>query len=85
MEYLIVLIYLQLKGLTRFFDQNINSLPPLIIEITPAAYSLLGSKLEDLEDFMSQYNYQTYNYSEKRRIHLKKLNKLTDVLFKQKN
>ncbi len=74
-----------LKGLTRFFDQNINSLPPLIIEITPAAYSLLGSKLEDLEDFMSQYNYQTYNYSEKRRIHLKKLNKLTDVLFKQKN
>lgn len=33
---------------------------------------------------MSQYNYQIYNFSEKRRIDLKKLNKLTDVLFKQK-
>ena len=73
-----------LKGLTRFFDKNRNSLPPLIIEITPAAYPLLGSKLEDLDDFMSQYNYQTYNFSEKLRIDIKKLNKLTDVLFKQK-
>lgn len=73
-----------LKGLTRFFDKNRNSLPPLIIEITPAAYPLLGHKLKDLDEFMSQYNYQTYDFSEKHRIDIKKLNKLTDILFKQK-
>ena len=73
-----------LKGLTRFFDKNRNSLPPLIIEVTPAAYPLLGRTLEELDDFMSQYNYQTYNFSEKYRIDIKKLNKMENVLFKQK-
>ena len=72
-----------LKGLTRFFEKNINSLPPLIVEITPEAYALLESKLEDLENLLAKFDYQAYNSDEKHRIDIKKLEQLTDVLFKQ--
>lgn len=61
-----------LKGLTRFFEKNINSLPPLIVEITPEAYTLLGSKLEDLENLLAKFDYQAYSSDEKHRIEIKK-------------
>ncbi|MFW9880214.1 MAG: FkbM family methyltransferase, partial [Candidatus Thorarchaeota archaeon] len=72
-----------LKGCTRFFENNKNLLPPMIVEITPAAYSLLGSKLEDLDNLLSKFNYKAYSTDEKYRIDIKNLEQLTDVLFKQ--
>jgi FkbM family methyltransferase len=75
---------LLLKGLTRFFEKYKDILPPLLIEITPAAYSLLGSRLEDLDDLLKKFNYIAFSYNGKYKIDIKKLKKPMDVLFKQK-
>ncbi len=76
--------FLLLKGLIKFFENNKYSLPPLIVEITPAAYPLLGCTLEDLEDLLRNFNYHAYNTNEKYKINVKKLERPIDILFKQK-
>ncbi len=73
-----------LKGLSRFFENNKDTLPPLLVEITPTAYPLLGFKLEDLDNLLKEFNYQAYSTNEKYKINIQKLRNTIDVLFKQK-
>ncbi len=75
--------YFLLKGLEKYFERDKNSLPPLVIEITPSAYPLLGISLEDLTNFMKIYNYSAWTLDEKKKIYLMKMKEADDVLFKQ--
>lgn len=72
-----------LIGLTKFFEQKKVNFPPIIVEITPQAYELMGSSLEELEMFMKKYSYNAYTSDGKIKIDLKKLKnvKLIDLLF----
>ena len=72
-----------LKGLTRYFETNKGKSPPIIVEIVPRAYPLLGYTLDDLENFMKKYSYLSYTLDGMYRIDFKKFNEITDVLFKQ--
>lgn len=73
-----------LKGLTSYFESNKEKLPPIIIEIAPSAYPLLGYKIEDLDMFMKKYSYNAISLDERKRIDIRHLVNTTDVLFKQK-
>ena len=72
-----------LKGLKNFFEITKQPLPPIIVEIIPLFYSLLGEKLEDLEQFMKNFSYTAYTLNGKSQINIMTLNKIKDVLFKQ--
>ena len=61
-----------------------KSCPPIIIEIAPKAYPLLGYKIEDLHMFMKKYSYNALSLDERKRIDIRNLVNTTDVLFKQK-
>ena len=73
-----------LKGLTKFFEQEKENLPPIIVEITPRAYELMGYSLEELEIFMNKYSYHAYTSDGNNKIDLKKITKLMDILFLKK-
>ena len=45
-----------LKGLQGYFERSSHR-PPIICEIAPRAYSLLGRSIRELETFMSDYGY----------------------------
>ncbi|MFX0057848.1 MAG: FkbM family methyltransferase [Candidatus Hodarchaeota archaeon] len=76
---------LLLEGLTEYLEQNKQKLPPMVVEVTPSAYPLIGKKLGDLESFMHQYSYVALSVDEKNVIDIKKLHNLTDIVFKQMN
>jgi len=70
-----------LKGLEGFFRKN-PARPPILSEIAPAAYPLLGLSLEELRDYMSRYAYQAYDLQDFRTpVDITKLPGLTDVVF----
>ena len=73
-----------LKGLTSYFDNNKEKLPPIIVEIAPKAYPILGYKIEDLHIYMKKYSYNALSLDERKRIDIRDLVNTTDVLFKQK-
>jgi FkbM family methyltransferase len=75
--------YFLLKGLTDFFEENIESLPPMIVEITPSAYPLLKCKIDDLVKLIKKYNYTPYSVDGKSKIDLNTLKNTTDILFMQ--
>ncbi len=60
-----------LKGMTKFFEENKDSLPPIILEVIPSTYSLLGNKLEDLENLLKKFSYIAYSIDEKKKIKIK--------------
>jgi FkbM family methyltransferase len=72
-----------LKGLRNFF-MNTAVLPYIICEITPTAYSLLGSKLSDLFSYMQQHNYYPFDLTTDRVLDYSyvKQQGLINVLFK---
>jgi FkbM family methyltransferase len=72
-----------LRGLKKFFEQKKIDLPPIIVEITPRAYDLMGFSLEELEMYMKKYSYNAYTSDGKIKIDLKKLRdiRLIDILF----
>jgi FkbM family methyltransferase len=70
-----------LKGLEGFFKET-PARPPIVSEIAPAAYPLLGVSLEELRDYMSRYGYQGYDLQDFRTpVDVTKLSGLTDVAF----
>ncbi len=73
-----------LKGLASYFKKNKAKLPPIIVEIGPKAYPLLGYKIEDFHKFMKKYSYNSLSLDESRRIDIRDLVNTTDVFFKQK-
>jgi len=73
-----------LKGLSRYFEQKKDNLPPIVVEIIPRAYPLLGIELEDLENYMKKFSYYSYTLDGKHRIDFTKFTEIKDVLFIQK-
>lgn len=74
-----------LKGLSKFFKENKEDLPPIIVEVVPVAYSKLGYKIEDLENYMRNFSYYAFWPNGKSRADLKKLEHWRDILFIQIN
>jgi FkbM family methyltransferase len=71
-----------LLGLERFFSSHRFALPRIICEIAPAAYSLLGYSLEQLEEYMNKCGYACVELSRADRIvSLPLLKSTTNVLF----
>jgi FkbM family methyltransferase len=73
-----------LKGASDFFQANRNCLPPIIVEVTPFAYPLLNTRIEELHEYMSNWGYKAFCILGKHRIDLMKLDRQTDILFKQR-
>ena len=74
-----------LKGLSSYFDKKKINLPPILVEVVPGTYHLLGNKIEDLENFMKKYSYVGFRLNEKSTIDFKNLDPRgwEDVLYKQ--
>ena len=73
-----------LRGLQGYFE-NITQKPPIICEITPEAYSLLGARIEELVEYMGQYGYEPYNiYNLGRKIDITKFKKTVYVVWRAK-
>lgn len=70
-----------LRGLAGFFDRS-SRRPPIICEIAPRAYPLLGKTVDELGAFMRQYGYTPRDLLDGRTpVDLKALRHVDDVLF----
>jgi len=73
-----------LKGLQRYFE-NTSYRPIIICEVTPKAFSLKGSTLDELFRYMEQYGYYPYSIINQRlKIDVIKIKENCDILFKAK-
>ena len=71
-----------LKGLQKYFE-NTDYRPPIICEITPSAYLLLGTSRQELIDYMKQYGYEAYNIMAPwRKVDITKFKEGTNVIWK---
>jgi len=69
------------KGLERYFSSR-RERPPIICEIAPRAYSLLGKSLADLENYMGQFGYSPRDLVDGRTpVNLRQIKQVEDVLF----
>ena len=69
------------KGLERYFSSR-RERPPIICEIAPRAYSLLGKSLADLENYMGQFGYSARDLVDGRTpVNLRQIKQVEDVLF----
>lgn len=69
-----------LEGLRNFFDTG--GRPPIVCEIAPRAYPLIGRTMNELKDLMSQYGYAARDIADGHTpIDLLALKHVTDVLF----
>jgi FkbM family methyltransferase len=70
-----------LKGLTRHFDKA-ASLPAIVCEIAPRAYSLMGRDIGEVRAFMERYGYGCFDVIDgKTPVKLEELREVQDVLF----
>lgn len=69
-----------LRGLEQYFKETPYR-PPIICEVTPLAYPLLGSSLGELKAYMAQYDYEAYSLLSSKRLDITRLQKAEDVLF----
>jgi FkbM family methyltransferase len=70
-----------LKGLERYFS-SARETPPIICEIAPRAYPLLGKSLTDLKDYMGQFGYSARDIVDARTpVDLRRIKHVEDVLF----
>jgi FkbM family methyltransferase len=70
-----------LKGLRNFLEHS-KKRPPIICEIAPRAYSLMGRSISELSDYMESYGYQAYDLIDGRTpIRLDSIRRVEDVLF----
>lgn len=69
------------KGLERYFSSR-RERPPIICEIAPRAYSLLGKSLADLENYMGQFGYSPRDLVDGRTpVNLRQIKQVEDALF----
>lgn len=74
-----------LRGLKGYFE-NTASYPPIICELDPDAYPLLGYEIDELSDYMEKYDYQPFSMvNNKKKIAVRELKKTTNVVFISKN
>jgi FkbM family methyltransferase len=72
-----------LKGLQGYFERT-SRRPPIICEIAPRAYSLLGRSIQELETFMHDYGYVVRDPVDGvTPVDLKAIVRVEDVLFVQ--
>ncbi|MHC4534535.1 MAG: FkbM family methyltransferase [Planctomycetota bacterium] len=71
-----------LLGASRFFDENRNCLPPVIVEVTPEAFERMDREVYELVEFMSDFGYRTYSICGRHRIDIRKATDQINVLFK---
>lgn len=70
-----------LKGFSGFF-KNASTLPVILCEIAPSAYSFLGYTLSQLFEYMKYYSYEAFNILDmSTKIRASVLEKTTNVLF----
>lgn len=70
-----------LRGLSGFLHK-VASLPPILCEVAPQAYPLLGATVVDLADYMAGFSYLAYDLTAARRpLEVTTLAVTTDVLF----
>lgn len=70
-----------LRGLQGYFEHS-NHRPPIICEIAPRAYPLMGRKLSDLADYMARYGYKAFDLIDgSTPVDLASIAHVDDVLF----
>lgn len=70
-----------LKGLEKYF-QRTGHRPPIICEIAPRAYPLLGANLSQLADYMASFGYAAFDLADGiTSVDVRVLNHVDDVLF----
>ena len=69
-----------LHGAQSFFNQT-KQRPPIVCEVAPQSYPLLGCCLADLKTFMSGLGYACYDTVELRAVDLCSVSSTTNVLF----
>ena len=74
-----------IKGLSSYLEKKKKKLPPILVEVHPGMYHLLGNKIEDLENFMKKYSYVGFKLNEKLKIDFNNMPSRgwEDVLYKQ--
>jgi FkbM family methyltransferase len=71
-----------LRGLGLFFEST-GERPPILCEIVPPAYPLLGSSLKQFSDYMGNWSYEAFSLIDtKKPIDVTKLKEQTNVLFR---
>ena len=70
-----------LRGLEEYFREA-SDLPPIICEIMPSAYPLVGHSIEELVHFMTANGYAALDLVSKKRVDITRLKATTDVFFK---
>jgi len=70
-----------LRGLQGYFERTSHR-PAIICEIAPRAYPLMGKRLPDLADYMSDYGYAAYDLIDgSTPVELSEIEHVEDVLF----
>lgn len=70
-----------LKGLENYLEKSAHR-PPIICEITPRAYPLLGYDLRQLSEYMNKYAYCAFSVlNTKTKVDICQLTDMTNVLF----
>lgn len=69
-----------LKGLGRYFEDQPDR-PPIICEIAPTAYPLLGYELSQLSDYMESHGYHSFEMLRRERIELTRLEATRNIIF----
>lgn len=74
-----------LRGLAGYF-RTTCARPPIICEIAPRAYSLMGTSVSELADFMAGFGYRAHDLIDGvRPVDLRKVEHVDDVLFLEGN
>jgi FkbM family methyltransferase len=73
-----------LKGMQKYFESSPDR-PPILCEIAPRAYSLLGRSLADLANYMANYGYASFDLIDgSTPVNIHSLTHVEDVLFLSK-
>ena len=74
-----------LRGALGYLQANRDNLPMIICEVSPHAFSLVNSSLDDFGNMMKELGYEPFCICGRHRIKLEKIQTLyRDVLFKPK-
>ncbi len=71
-----------LLGFSHFLDEHKTNRPPVIAEISPQAFELMDRELCELDEFMSNYGYESYAVCGRHGVNITNLSSQATVLFK---
>ncbi len=74
-----------MTGAIRYLEANRDNLPMIICEVSPHAFSLVNSNIDDFGNMMKELGYEPFCICGRHRIKLEKIRKVyRDVLFKRR-